>query len=111
MSQSGGRTSGEVGVLVSRRLDAWLVGWLAVAIWVGAYLVRAAHLSVGVNLTTQVYWVGAAVTAAHFGLSYHLAYGLGPSGIRARRTALVGFPVLLLVALAAVGVASLSAGR
>jgi hypothetical protein len=97
-------------VLVSRRVDSWLVGWLAVAVWVGALTVRWAHVSVGVDLTAQVYWIGAAVTAAHFGLSYHLAYGLGGESVRARRTALVVVPIVLAAVLVSVGVASLSAG-
>ena len=98
-------------VLVARRVDTWLVGWLAVAIWAGVFGARLAHVSVGVDLTAQIYWVGAAVTAAHFGLSYHLAYGLGETGVRARRMALVVVPLVLLALLVALGVVSLAAGR
>jgi hypothetical protein len=103
--------TGEARVLVARRVDSWIVGWLAVAIWAGVFAARALHVSVGIDLTGQIYWVGAVVTAAHFGLSYHLAYGLGPTGIRARRTALVIVPIVLLVLLGALGIASLAAGR
>ena len=99
------------GILVSRRVDTWLVGWLAVVVWVGYTLVHLAHLHVGVNATEQIYWVGAAVTAAHFGLSYHLAYGLGGTTVRTKRTAMIIVPLVLLVLLTGVGVASLTAGR
>ena len=99
------------GVLVSRRADTWLVGWLAVAVWAGYTVVHLGHLHLGVDLVSQIYWVGAAVTAAHFGLSYHLAYGLGGTTVRAKRTAMVVVPLVLLVLLTGVGIASLAAGR
>jgi hypothetical protein len=98
-------------VLVARRVDSWLVGWLAVAIWLVAFAVHNAHLHLGVDLTGPVYWIGAVVTAAHFGLSYHLAYGLGGAGVRARRHALVTVPALLALVLVGIGVASLAGGR
>lgn len=100
----------QVPVLVARRVDSWLVGWLAVAIWVGAYAVHVAGIRFGFNVVAPVYWAGAVVTAAHFGLSYHLAYGLGPDGIRARRFALVGAPAALFLVLGTLAAAALLVG-
>jgi hypothetical protein len=82
------------GELVNRRVDAWLVGWLGVAIWA---LILAGHtfgLSLSTSTVTTLFWIGATVNAAHFGLSYHLAYGDGGRGMQARRFALVWFPAV-----------------
>src|ERR1700742_2364269 len=78
MSSSGGPR-----VLVARRVDGWLVGWLAVLVWCVA--AAAAHWGVtyGSAVTSAVYWTGAVITAAHFGLSYHLAYSGGSPAVRA----------------------------
>jgi hypothetical protein len=98
-------------VLVARRIDTWLVGWLAVAVWAGTFIGHRLHLTFGSDITGAVFWVGAVVTAAHFGLSYHLAYGLGSHGVRARRTALTIVPLVLAAALTAICVWSLANGR
>lgn len=90
---------GERPVLVTRRVDGWLVGWLAVAVWVGIVLVHSLHWTLSVNWTSEIYWVGAVVTAAHFGWSYHLAYGAGTSIVRTRPLPMVGLPVAIAVAL------------
>ena len=86
-------------ILVARGLDSWLVGWLAVIVWIGVVIADRAGLTLGPNLTSTVYWAGAIITAAHFGLSYHLAYSEGAPALRKRPFALVIGPALLAVTL------------
>jgi hypothetical protein len=97
-------------VLVSRHVDGWLVGWLAVLVWIAAFASQHLGISVGLNVTMAVYWVGAVITAAHFGLSYHLAYSSGVSAIRARPFALLVAPAILALVLAATVAVSLESG-
>lgn len=84
---------------VHSQVDSWLVGWLAVAVWVGALVFSALGIHVSDALFGPVYWAGAAISAAHFGLSYHLAYGRGESGIRERPFLLGVAPALLIAGL------------
>lgn len=97
-------------VLVARRIDGWLVGWLAVAVWVAVWLGHAAGLGAGGLDLSAVYWAGAVFTAAHFGLSYHLAYRGGLAAVRERPAALAYAPIVLLAALAGCVAVSLAAG-
>ncbi len=83
------------GELVNRRIDSWLVGWLAVALWVLILLGHRAGMSLPADAVTTLFWVGATLSAAHFGLSYHLAYGAGGTGAVARGLALWWFPIAL----------------
>ena len=76
------------------------MGWLAVAVWMGALAVPALGVSVPGSLFGPVYWMGAVVSAAHFGLSYHLAYGRGDAGVRERPLLLGVLPALLVAVLA-----------
>ncbi|WP_375503385.1 hypothetical protein [uncultured Jatrophihabitans sp.] len=96
--------------LVSRRLDGWLVGWLAVIVWFAVVLADHAGLRLGSGLAAAVYWVGAVVSASHFGLSYHLAYSDGLPALRRRPVALVLGPALLVVVLASIVGISLAVG-
>jgi hypothetical protein len=57
-----------------------------------------------------VYWAGAVFTAAHFGLSYHLAYRGGAAAVRERPAALAYAPLALLAVLAGTVGVSLTAG-
>lgn len=90
---------------MNRRIDSWLVGWLAAALWV---LILIGHRT-GVDLpgavVTTLFWVGATLSAAHFGLSYHLAYGSGGTSAVARRLALWWFPIGLATGLLAFALA------
>jgi hypothetical protein len=105
MSRSGGPR-----VLVARRVDGWLVGWLAVLVWCGCFAV--VHWGVGISSTvlTAVYWTGAVITAAHFGLSYHLAYSGGRPALRARPVALLAGPLVLCAVLGSIVVISIRSG-
>jgi hypothetical protein len=105
MSRSGGPR-----VLVARRVDGWLVGWLAVLVWCGCFAV--VHWGVGISssLLTAVYWTGAVITAAHFGLSYHLAYSGGTPALRARPVALLAGPLVLCAVLGSIVVISIHSG-
>lgn len=87
------------------------MGWLAVAVWLGALALPALGLHVSGSLFGPVYWVGAAISAAHFGLSYHLAYGRGDAGIRERPFLLGLAPALLLAALTVLVGLSLAGGE
>lgn len=95
-------------VLVGRRLDGWLTGWFAVALWVVAWLARQRGSSF-VDLGVPWYWPATALTAAHFGMSYHLAYGGGRTALARRPIALVAAPAIL--ALTLVGVIVLAVAR
>ena len=103
-------TGVEPRVLVGRTLDGWLVGWLAVLVWIVAAFASRTGLALGPELTLGVYWIGAVVTAAHFGLSYHLAYSGGAPSLRARPVALVIGPAVLTVVLGTVVVLALHQG-
>jgi hypothetical protein len=98
------------GVLVGRGVDGLLVGWLAAIVWVAGFAASRLGMAHGVPGLTTIYWVGAVVTAAHFGLSYHLAYSGGFSSVRARPVALAIGPIVLLVTLGVVVVAALRSG-
>jgi hypothetical protein len=97
-------------VLVSRRFDGLLVGWLAVLVWIVVFVGDRLGVSSVPGLTV-VFWVGAVVTAAHFGLSYHLAYRTGAPALRARPFALVVGPAVLVIILGGVAIVSFSAGN
>jgi hypothetical protein len=97
--------------LVARRVDGWLVGWLAVVIWASFSLAAHAGYRIGGSGVSTLYWVGAVVGAAHFGLSYHLAYSDGiRSAVRRRPFALGIGPMLIALALAVAVVWSLRSG-
>jgi hypothetical protein len=97
-------------VLVARGVDGLLVGWLAVLVWLAVFASDKLGLSSGMPNLTVIYWVGAVITAAHFGLSYHLAYSGGAPAMRARPVALVIGPLVLAVVLGAIVLVTLHAG-
>lgn len=97
-------------VLVARGVDGLLVGWLAVIVWVAVYTVHRFAPSFSLPGLTLVYWTGAVLTAAHFGLSYHLAYRGGMPAVRTRPLALGIAPALLFAALTAFTLISLASG-
>jgi hypothetical protein len=99
------------GVLVGRGVDGLLVGWLATIVWVAVFAAGRLGMGYGVPGLTTIYWVGAVVTAAHFGLSYHLAYSGGFASVRARPVALAIGPIVLLATLGVAGVAALRSGE
>ena len=100
-------------VLVQRHLDPWLVGWTAVGLWVLALLLHQTGTGLTGNVVDVAVWVGAVLSAAHFGLSYHLAYRDGCSAVAAAPVVLLVVPIVLataLVGLVALSLASSSAG-
>jgi hypothetical protein len=95
-------------VLVGRRLDGWLTGWIAVALWGLAWLaVRGGH-PIG-TLELPSYWPLAAVSAMHFGASYHLAY-TDTAAVRRRPFSLLIAPTILAATLVVVVVVAISGG-
>jgi hypothetical protein len=96
--------------LVARGVDGLLVGWLAVAVWLAVWLGSKAGIGTGGLDMSTVYWAGAVFTAAHFGLSYHLAYRGGAAAIRERPGALGYGPLALIAVLAGTVGVSLAAG-
>ena len=97
-------------VLVARGVDGLLVGWLAVIVWLAVWLWRTAGLGAGGIDMSAIYWAGAVFTAAHFGLSYHLAYRRGATAVRERPLALAYGPMALIAVLAGTVAVSLAAG-
>lgn len=83
--------------LVLPRIDAWLTGWLAVVAWIGIEWARRTDtaLPVGGWLT----WTAAFVGAAHFAMSYRLAYDGGRSSFGRHPIALAIFPVTAAIVL------------
>ena len=97
-------------MLVARGLDGLLVGWLAVIVWVGFYVVHQLSPSTSVPGLMVIYWTGAVLTAAHFGLSYHLAYRDGLAAVRKRPLVLGYAPALLIAVLTVFTLMSLAGG-
>ena len=97
-------------MLVARGVDGLLVGWLAVLVWLGVFVADKTDSTWTIPGLTVVFWCGAAVTAAHFGLSYHLAYRNGLEAVRSRPLALGVVPVALFVLLAGLIAVTLGAG-
>ena len=97
-------------VLVARGVDGLLVGWLATLVWLAVFASKHLGLADSVGGLSAVYWIGAVITAAHFGLSYHLAYSGGAPSVRARPVALLIGPVALLLVLAGIVTVSVQAG-
>jgi hypothetical protein len=67
-------------------------------------------VGIGSGALTAIYWIGAVIGAAHFGLSYHLAYSGGLPAVRARPVALLAGPIVLCVGLVALVLVSLGTG-
>ena len=85
--------------LVHRRVDSWLAGWLAVVLWIAAVIGSAAGVHLGNDVVQAVFWVGLVLSSAHFGLSYHLAYGRGRAAWRQSPALLGVLPVLVAAVL------------
>jgi hypothetical protein len=83
---------------VHPRLDGWLLGGLGVVAW----LVVRQLGSATAPITGVVSGAFLTTAAMHFGASYHLAYGDGLRSLRRHPFALVGAPLLLIAAAAAV---------
>ncbi len=96
-------------ILVSGRLDGWLVGWFAVAVWLVLRVAEQRNIEVR-GLAGPFYWFALTASAIHFGISYHLAYADARSTVRRRPFALLVAPVLLIVVLATTTAIALVSG-
>lgn len=97
-------------VLVRRGFDGLLVGWLAVIVWIAVFAAGQFGIEARIPALSVIYWTGAVITAAHFGLSYHLAYRAGPDALRQRPLALLWGPLVLVGVLAFTTIVSLRGG-
>ena len=78
-------------MLVGRRLDPWLTGQGGVVAWVLLSTVPGLRNS----FPGALYWALLAVTAVHFGITYHLAYGDARASMRRHPVPLVVLPVAI----------------
>ena len=85
------------GALVHPRVDAWVTGWLAVAIWLS--IVVARRMGSTPSTTGWLLWTAAFVSATHFAMSYRLAYDSPRSSVRRHPVALAWAPAALAVVL------------
>lgn len=86
--------------LVHPAVDGWLLGGIAIVVWVLVNPLGGGSAALAVSGPIGAIFL--ALGAAHFGATYHLAYGL-PAELRRRyRWALVGVPVLLGLATVAI---------
>lgn len=97
-------------VLVRRGVDGLLVGWLAVIVWFVVLVGPHLGWSLPAPLFDAVYWAGAVVVAAHFGVSYHLAYARGGEAVRQRPGVLLTAPLVLLLVLGGTVALSVAGG-
>ena len=90
--------------LLHPRLDPWIAGWLATALWAAILLAR--HFDRLPAPTGWILWTAACVSAAHFAMSYRLAYDTPRTAVRAHPIALVWAPLALIVMLAVLLIAA-----
>lgn len=95
--------------LVSGRVDGWLVGWFAVAVWVVLRVAEQRNIAVR-GLSGPFYWFALTASAMHFGISYHLAYADARNTVRSRPLALLIAPAFLIVILATTTAVALASG-
>jgi multisubunit Na+/H+ antiporter MnhB subunit len=93
--------------LVSRRADGFLVGWMGVLLWGGQQL--SGENLFGASSGTLLSAV-LIIQAAHFAMSYRLAYRGGRAAIQRHPVALGVTPLLLLVAVGAIALVVLDGG-
>ncbi len=95
--------------LVGPRADGWLTGWVAVLLWVVAWVGGRFGHPLG-SLGIPFYWPALVLSALHFGTTYHLAYSGGTKAIRKRPIALAIGPAVLGIALTVIVVLTILAG-
>jgi hypothetical protein len=82
--------------LVHPRLDGWLLGGFGIVAWCAVSPLPGLDQPLLGRLDTAAIWVLLALASAHFGASYHLAYGDGRASLQRHPLALVGVPLALL---------------
>ncbi|MDQ6784969.1 MAG: hypothetical protein M3063_16345 [Actinomycetota bacterium] len=87
--------------LVSARADGWLVGGVAIALWLLIVAQHLLHAPAVPGISGGLYWFFLALSAAHFGASYHLAYTDHDAGVRRHPVALVVVPTVCAAAVLA----------
>jgi hypothetical protein len=95
------------GTLVHPKIDGILVGWLGVLIWVAQSASGENFFQVGSGFLLGVVVV---TQAAHFAMSYRLAYRNPSEAIRRHPVALFALPIVLAAALGTMAVLSLRTG-
>lgn len=95
--------------LVGPHADGWLTGWLSVLLWAAAWLGGRAGHPLG-SLGIPFYWPALALTALHFGTTYHLAYSGGAAAVRKRPFTLAIGPALLGAALVGIVTVAIISG-
>ena len=96
-------------VVIAGRLDSWLVGWFAVAVWVLLRVAERYNIAID-GLGGPMYWFAITASAMHFGISYHLAYADARHTVRSRPFALLVAPMLLIIVLATTTAIALVSG-
>jgi hypothetical protein len=95
------------GTLVNARIDGFLVGWLGVLLWVAQQTTSG-----GLFKASSGVLLGAVTVAqaAHFAMSYRLAYRNPRVAIQRHPVALLATPIMLAVVLGVIAFLSLRAG-
>lgn len=88
--------------LVHRSLDGWLLGGLGIVAWLAVTDLPGPGGPLLGPLNGVTIAILLAFASAHFGASYHLAYGDGKASLRRHPLGLVWAPLALFVVLAAV---------
>jgi hypothetical protein len=95
------------GTLVNARIDGFLVGWLGVLLWVAQRTTSGTLFKAGSGVLLGVVTVA---QAAHFAMSYRLAYRNPRVAVRRHPIALLATPIMLTVVLGVIAFLSLRAG-
>lgn len=91
-----GSVRGDGEGLVSTRLDGWLVGGAAIALWSLVTTQHLLHARPVPGIGGGVYWLFLGLSAAHFGVSYHLAYTDDEGGVSRHPWTLVALPAVVV---------------
>ena len=85
--------------LVHRRIDGWLLGGFGVVAWLAVTRLPGLERPLIGSFSGVAGGLLLAIAAAHFGLSYHLAYAGGAAAVRRHPIALFATPAVLVLSL------------